>query len=74
MLHIKRLAMHFAEGVDEISNINLLRGTRSAPSRTSTRSKVYIYVFIEKVDSNHDCCRRECAKETSAPEEGVVRA
>ena len=24
-----------------------------------------IYVFIEKVDSNHDCCRRECAKETS---------
>jgi len=37
MLHIKRLAMDFAEGVDEISNINLLRGTRSAPSRTSTR-------------------------------------
>ena len=32
------------------------------------------YIFIEKVDNNHVCCRREGAKETSAPEKGVVRA
>ena len=39
-----------------------------------TTAVLFIYIFIEKVDSNHDCCRRECAKETSAPEKGVVRA
>ena len=42
--------------------------------RESYAVSVPLYVFIEKVDSNHDCCRRECAKETSAPGEGVVRA